>query len=140
MEIPITNGYYESKSLPLSHQQCVNWYPSVAQTRGALAAESLFGTPGINWLATSGTVRQANRGSLKKGGIPYAVNGDKLYSLVKTVVSGEDVFTMTALGTIEGTGRVSMASNGTQLMILVPGGKGYVCYSPIANDLLVVYQ
>ena len=126
MEVLITNGYYKSKSLPLAYQQCVNWYPSVSQTRGALSQENLFGTPGITLLTTSGTVQQANRGSLVKDGIPYAVNGDKLYSLVKTVVSGEDVFTMTALGTISGSGRVSMASNGTQLMILVPGGKGYV--------------
>jgi len=54
------------------------------------------------------------------------VNGDKLYSLIRTIVAGEDVFTMTPLGTIAGSGRVSMASNGTQLMILVPGGTGYI--------------
>jgi hypothetical protein len=34
--------------------------------------------------------------------------------------------TLDNLGTISGTGRVSIANNGTQLMVLVPGGDGYI--------------
>lgn len=60
------------------------------------------------------------------GGIPYFVNGTKLYRLDRAIVAGVETFTYTDLGTIEGVSRVSMADNGTQLMILVPGGKGYI--------------
>jgi hypothetical protein len=37
-----------------------------------------------------------------------------------------DTFKLTTIGTITGTARVSMADNGTQLMVLVPGGNGYI--------------
>ena len=53
--LPIANGFYESDSLPISAQECVNWYPNIVQAP-ALAQETLFGTPGITQLATSGTV------------------------------------------------------------------------------------
>jgi hypothetical protein len=124
--IPIANGFYESESLPLSAQQCVNWYPNIPQNQ-ALSQENLFGTPGINQLATTGTIGQVNRGAHVKNDLPYFVNGDKLYSLDRTIDADlAETFSTTALGTIEGSGRVSMADNGTQLMILVPGGKGYI--------------
>lgn len=125
-ELPITGGFYISDSLPISHQECTNFYVNVVQSAG-LARETLFGTPGIVQLATTGRVQQVNRGAWTKGGIPYFVNGDKLYSLVRAIDGdGIETFTTSALGTIEGSGRVSMADNGTQLMILVPGGKGYI--------------
>lgn len=124
--LPIANGFYESESLPISAQECVNWYPNIVQSAG-LSQETLFGTPGIIELTTTGEVFQENRGAHVKSGIPYFVNGTSLYSLDKSLdVEGNEVFSTTDLGTIEGTGGVSMADNGTQLMILVPGGKGYI--------------
>ena len=124
--IPIANGFYESESLPISAQQCVNWYPNIPQNQ-ALSQETLFGTPGINQLATTGLIAQTNRGAHVKNGIPYFVNGSLLYRVDRTVdVDLVETFSTTSLGTIEGSGRVSMADNGTQLMILVPGGKGYI--------------
>ncbi len=125
-QLPITNGFYISESLPISHQQCTNFYPSVVQTQG-LAKEVLLGTPGITQLATSGTVQAANRGAWVKGGTPYFVNGSTLYVLDRTFdAEGVEQFTINSLGTIEGTGRVWMANNDTQLFVLVPGGKGYI--------------
>ena len=124
--IPIANGFYESESLPISAQECVNWYPNIVQSAG-LAQETLFGTPGANQLATTGTIKNINRGAHVKNGIPYFVNGEALYVLNRTVDPDlTETFSATLLGTIEGTGGVSMADNGTQLMILVPGGKGYI--------------
>ncbi len=117
-QLPFTNGFYESDSLPLSAQECLNWYVNIPQAP-ALATESLFRTPGMVQLATSGVLSQANRGAWVMEGIPYFVNGSKLYRL-------ETDNTLTDLGTISGSGRVSMADNGTQLMILVPGGAGYI--------------
>ena len=123
--LPIANGFYVSDSLPVSAQQCINWYPSVVEVP-ALNQEILFGTPGSTQLATSGVLDNVNRGSWTFDGVPYFVNGTKLYRLDLTVVSEVDTFALTDLGTISGTGRVSMADNGTQLCVLVPGGAGYI--------------
>jgi len=125
-QLPIANGFYVNKSLPISNQECTNWYPSNTEVSG-LSQRTLFGTPGISLLTSSGLVLQNNRGVHKKNSIPYFVNGGSLYRLDRTTDSqGNETFSLTALGSVEGTGRVSMADNGTQLMILVPGGKGYI--------------
>lgn len=118
--IPIATGFYVSRSLPIAGQECTNWYPTIADGP-ALSEVSLFGTPGINQVATTGTDKQENRGAHVKAKIRYVVNGDKLYR------HNEDD-TMDALGTITGdrTTRVSMADNGTQLFIMVPGGDGFI--------------
>ena len=124
--IPIANGFYESESLPISAQECTNWYPNIVQASG-LSQETLFGTPGANQLKTTGIIAQINRGSHAKNSIPYFVNGNGLYIFGRVVAAdGTETFSTTLLGTIEGSGGVSMADNGTQLMILVPGGKGYI--------------
>lgn len=125
-QLPIANGFYESDSLPISHQSCVNWYPNIVQAP-ALSQETLFGTPGAVSLATTGTAQQVNRGAHVKAGIPYYVNGDGLYIFSRTVnPDSSESFSVTLLGDVEGSGRVSMADNGTQLMVLSPGGKGYI--------------
>lgn len=81
--------------------------------------------PGISQVATTGT--GVNRGSHVKNGIAYFVNGTTLYRLNKNISATLVVsYDTTVLGTVAGSGRVSMADNGTQLMILVPGGKGYI--------------
>lgn len=126
MEIPLNGGFYVSDSLPVAHQQCVNWYP-VVQQGPAMSQAQLFGTVGIEQVATTGSLStDVNRGSHDLAGIPYFVNGNSLYRLNRGLVAGEETFSTTALGTIAGIGRVSMADNGTQLMILVPGIKGYI--------------
>ncbi len=129
IELPITNGYYVSTILPISHQRCSNVYVSIP-SKPSLSSEQLLFTPGVSLLTTTGQVLQANRGSHVKNSIPYFVNGTTLYSVIQTIdrVEGQDVkiFSTVSLGTIEGTGEVSMADNGIQLMVLVPGGKGYI--------------
>jgi len=93
----------------------------------AMAEWTLLGTPGITQLVTTSSLSTAaNRGAWDLAGIPYFVNGDTLYRLDRTIISGVETFSTTSLGTISGSGRVSMADNGTQLMILVPGGNGYI--------------
>ncbi len=126
IELPTTGGFYVSRSRPISNQECVNFYVHVNQG-GGLVEESLYGTPGITQLATSGIETEKNRGAHVKEGIPYFVNGTTLYRLNRTVSgAGVETFDVTSLGTVEGEKRVSMADNGTQLCILVPGGKGYI--------------
>jgi hypothetical protein len=128
-ELDITNGFYISDSLPISHQECTNWFVNIVQS-GGLSQRTLFGTPGITKIATTGDdlYTERNRGSWVKNGIPYFVNGETLYKLERAISSGAEVFQATALGTVVGENRVSMASNDTQLMILVPGStaRGYI--------------
>ena len=125
MLLPITSGFYVSPSLPLSAQECLNWYPNISEAP-ALSAENLFGTPGLVQLVSSGTVENQNRGMHEMAGIAYTVNGQTLYKIVETITLGVASYSLTSLGTITGTARVSMADNGTQLMVLVPGGDGFI--------------
>jgi len=125
-KVPLSNGFYTLDSLPISHQECVNWIP-IKIEYPALTDIALIGSQGIELLTTTGELSaDANRGSWDMGGIAYFVNGTTLYRLNVSVVLGEEVWTATSLGTVAGTGRVSIADNGTQLMILVPGGNGYI--------------
>ncbi len=125
--LPIANGFYKSDSLPIAGQECTNWYPNLVQAQ-ALNQETLFGTPGSVQLATTGAIQQINRGSIELEGIPYFVNGTSLYRLNRTIVDEVESFSITNVGTIVGTGRVSMANNGTQIIIIVPGttSTGYI--------------
>ena len=125
-ELNFTNGFYELDSLPLSNQQCSNLYPHRVELP-SLTVEQLFQTPGIRQLASTGDFTEANRGSWVKNGIGYFVNGETLYRLDQSIDTlGNLALTPVSLGAVSGTGRVSMADNGTQLMVLVPGGNGYI--------------
>lgn len=123
--LPFTNGFYKSGSWPLSKQECTNWFP-VQPEESSLSNAVLFGTPGLTQRVAGLGVREVNRGSFVMDKIGYFVNGTRLYRLDHTVVGTAETFGVTDLGAIEGTARVSMATNGTQLCILVPGGKGYI--------------
>ena len=125
MQLPFTNGFYQSRALPLSAQRCVNWYKNVSEV-STYSQESLYGTPGLS-LIDAGQPLEPNRGAHVMNDEPYFVNGNKLYKLARSV-SGDGVesFSVSDLGTISGTGRVSMADNGAQLCIVVPGGDAYI--------------
>ena len=116
-QLPIGNGFYKSDSLPISAQECVNLYPSSPDRQ-------YFGTPGTVQVATNGPLgSDATRGAHRMNDKAYFVSGSDLCRL-----NSDE--TLDVLGTISGTGRVSMADNGTQLFILVPGGNGYIFTEP----------
>jgi len=118
MQIPLGLGAYESGSMPFSAQRCVNMYAAVAQDQ-AWSEAVLFGTPGIVQLGTGGTLSSdKSRGSVVMGGVEYVVNGESLNSF-------DSEGTKTALGTIAGTARCSIAHNGLVMAIVVPGGLAY---------------
>lgn len=127
INIPISGGFYVSDSLPISNQLCTNWYPNIPQTEGAWSKGNLFGCSGISQIQTTGESKQVNRGQHVKAGKPYFLNGETLYRLDRSFdAEGNEVFATVSLGQIPGEERVSMADNGTELMVLVPGGKGYI--------------
>jgi hypothetical protein len=78
---------------------------------------ALIGTKGLTqFVDTSGSI---GRGMHVMDNILYSVNGTNLYKI-------EENGTVTNIGSIEGTKRVTTADNGSKLCIVVPGGKAYV--------------
>ena len=121
------DGFYESETLSIKEQECVNWYRLVSLSSGDVSPISLRGSAGITQKLTTGELKQANRGAHVKAGKAYFLNGE---SLVRVDISinelGETLFSGVTIGDIPGEDRVSFADNGKELMILVPGGKGYI--------------
>lgn len=127
VSLPLPLGFYQSESLPFSAQRCINWIPTVAENQ-ALATNALMQPAGLKQLVDSSL--GANRGAYVMKEVPYFVNGTSLIS-----VSSANV--VTNHGTITGTSRVSMATNGQYLVVLVPSSTCYV-YDRIAGTILAV--
>lgn len=122
--LPFAQGFYVSESLPISAQECVNFYPNLPQT-GTVTQQSLFGTPGLTEIATADN-NEVNRGLHVFNGVPYALNGDSLYRIDRSV-DIFDVATFTAVlvaSGIFGMARVVMADNGP---VNSGGGAGEIC-------------
>lgn len=118
MQLEIATGSYESDSLPLSAQRCINWEPVIPQA-SALSQRALFDVHGIREKSLTGaTISGFNRGMTVMNGVPYKINGQNLYSTDSSGV-------VTDHGSIVGTSRVSLANNGRWLVIVVPGDRAY---------------
>jgi len=118
MQLEIATGFYQSDSLPLVAQRCVNWIPIVPQA-SALNQRALFDVQGIvTRTLTGSTITGINRGAAVVDSVPYFINENALYSFDSSNV-------VTNHGTIDGSGRVSLANNGRFLVIVVPGVKAY---------------
>lgn len=89
----------------------VNLFPELVQ-EGGKEPGFLTRAPGLRLLATVGT--GPIRGLWAYGGSGYVVSGNQLYKL-------DTLFAATLIGTVGGTGQVSMADNGTQLFIACNG-------------------
>jgi hypothetical protein len=106
MKTPILGQSYVARSPNAAANRCVNLFPE-ALVEGRDAAW-LQRAPGLRLLTTMGT--GPVRGLWVFGGMLYAVSGANLYSVSPTLV-------VTLIGAVGGTGRVSMADNGTQLFV-----------------------
>lgn len=119
MQLDIATGFYQSASLPLSAQRCINWEPQIPEVE-ALSQRALFDAYGIATKALTGaTITGINRGGQLVNGVPYFINERALYSF-------DSAGFVTNHGTINGEGRVSLANNGQFLVIVVPGVTAYV--------------
>ena len=127
-QIKIDGGYYLSDSLPLTAQQCINLYPHQPLTEGSISAGALFRTPGISQLQYIGIGAGRGFHKFQKSEILFQVSGNQLIS--QTSYNS----TPTLIGTISGSGPVSMADNGLVLCIIVPGSTGY--FYTIATGIL----
>ena len=116
--LPIYSGSHKTKSPQYANQTLINWY--VMKSQGAALSDAIiYGIEGIDSVATAGDFRFTGRGAWVKDDVPYLVQGTNLIRL-----NSDE--TITVLGTIAGSKRVSMASNESQLMIVNESGTGYI--------------
>jgi len=118
--LQIVDGAYSDETRPYDSQDCVNYIPEVAENANARSPAILRGAPGMRLFTTVGA--GPIRGARNVEGTLFVVSGTKLY---RVSASGSS----TELGTIPGTGRVSMSHNqvaGGNQLIVVNGGSGYV--------------
>ena len=115
MNLPFAYGFYKTSSPIIADMSCINWRPKKEELP-SYSQETLRGTEGIESITTVGAIDSC-RGAETMGGVPFFVIGTTLYSLSSGGVT-------TSIGTVSGTGRVSMATNGSQLLILNSSGIG----------------
>jgi hypothetical protein len=111
MKTPILGQAYVARSVNAADNRMVNLFPEAIPNEGKEAG-FLNRAPGLSLLTTVGT--GPVRGLWSFEGFMYAVSGNTLYKINSAYVA-------TALGTIAGTGQVSMSDNGTQLFVAANG-------------------
>jgi hypothetical protein len=107
---------YQSPSLPLSAQRCVNCYME-AEPPDAKTQMPLFGSPGLTLFATCGA--GPIRGGHQMAGVAYFVSAHDLWT-----VSAGGVATKQPGVQISGSAAVQMSDNGTQLCMVDGNGTG----------------
>lgn len=146
IDIPLGGQFYNSPSLPVSAQECVNLHSNVPETISP-TQETLFSPAGIRLCTTAGT-NVVNRGGWVFQGKPYVVNGNALYRIDRAVDAfGVATYSSVAVNgavSITGNKRVIMRDNGAegdQLCIIVPESSSqfnaYI-YTLATNTLVAV--
>jgi hypothetical protein len=117
IKIPFVGGSNEARSANASIQRSVNVYLEVDQ-KNERAPIALYGTPGMTLRVTAGT--SVARGALRfSSSYAYWVVGNTVYRM-------DTSYVLTSCGTINtSSGRVGMASNGTEV-IIVDGTDGWL--------------
>ena len=115
-KVPFVGPSYQARSLNADAQRTLNCYVELdnASPRAPLA---LYGTPGTVRRVTIPTAPV--RACFKEGAYTWWVSGNRVYRMAAN-------YAVTALGTVSTyKGEVSMASNGTQILI-VDGAGGWL--------------
>lgn len=110
--INLTGGTYKHKSLPLSAQKTVNFWPQLQSDQGAKSAYILESFPGMTLFSTGGN---RERGTFPHQGVLYQVSGTDLVSINSAGVR-------TVLGVIPGKGRCIFDAM-VDSVIIVTGGR-----------------
>ena len=111
MKSPILGSSYVARSVNAADNRMVNLYPEMVPEGGKEAA-FLTRCPGLLRKSSVGT--GPIRGMWPTKGSMYAVSGTGFY---KVEVYGRTRLKGTLIGTVTGTGPVSMSDNGTQIFI-----------------------
>jgi hypothetical protein len=124
MKTPILGSSYVARSVNAADARMVNLFPEIVPEAGKEPA-FLNRAPGLKLEVAVGT--GPIRGLWQLAGNMYVVSGSQLYKVTPAYV-------VTLLGTVSGTGPVSMSDNGTQLFVACNGP------SYIFNSLTNVFQ
>jgi hypothetical protein len=125
MKTPILGSAYVARSINAADNRMVNLFPEVIPEGGKEAA-FLNRAPGLNFLQTVGTGPiRALWAHQTNGSDFFVVSGNEFYKL-----TGLNA-TPTLLGSVAGTGPVSIADNGTQIFIAA-NGPSYI-YNEVTN-------
>lgn len=117
IDIGFIGPAYESRSLNLNAQRCVNLYLEMGGPKGKTPI-ALYGTPGLLEFADIGGDGVRGMYHVPSNNL-FAVSNNKFSEISRAGI-------VTERGTLNSSsGRVSMADNGTQIMI-VDGTDGYI--------------
>jgi hypothetical protein len=111
MDSPILGSSYVARSVNAADNRMVNLFPEIVPEAGKEPA-FLSRCPGLKRKSTIGS--GPIRGLWKVNDIMYAVSGNTFY---KVETYGRTRLKGTAIGTVTGSGPVSMSDNGTQVFI-----------------------
>lgn len=111
MDSPILGSSYVARSVNAADSRMVNLFPEIVPEAGKEPA-FLSRCPGLKRKSSIGN--GPVRGLWKVNDIMYAVSGNTFY---KVETYGRTRLKGTAIGTVTGTGPVSMSDNGTQIFI-----------------------
>ena len=118
MQTPILGSAYVARSVNAADNRMVNLFPE-AIPEGGQTGGFLNRAPGLRLLATIGTGPIRGLWTHTTAGLDaYVVSGNKFYKVLSD-------YTYTLLGTVAGTGPVSIADSGIQIFIAA-GANGYV--------------
>lgn len=110
MQTPILGQAYVARSVNAADNKCINLFPE-AIPEGGQTGGFLNRAPGLRLLATIGTGPIRGLWTHSTGGTDaYVVSGDKFYKV-------QSDYSYTLIGTVSGTGPVSIADSGTQLFL-----------------------
>ena len=114
MKSPILGSSYVARSVNAADNRLVNLFPEIVPEAGKEPA-FLNRAPGLKLLNTvgNGPIRGLWAFS-PQDGVGFVVSGTQLYKI-------DNAYAATLIGTVVGTGPVSMADNGTQLFIAANG-------------------
>jgi hypothetical protein len=114
MKTPILGSTYVTRSVNAADARMVNLFPEIVPEAGKEPA-FLNRAPGLKLLSTVGTGPIRGLWAFSPNdGIGFVVSGNELYKINNSYVA-------TLLGSVSGTGPVSMTDNGTQLFIACNG-------------------
>jgi hypothetical protein len=111
MKTPILGSTYVARSMNAADARMVNLFPEIVPEGGKEPA-FLQRAPGLRLLANIGL--GPIRGLWSYGNFMYVVSGSQLYKINSS-------YSATLIGTVSGTGPVSMVDNGTQLFVACNG-------------------
>jgi hypothetical protein len=118
MKTPILGSSYVTRSINAADARMVNLFPEIIP-EGGLEPAFLNRAPGLRLLASIGNGPIRGLWDFSPDSTTaFVVSGNQLFKI-------DTSYTPTLLGTVAGTGPVSMADNGTQLFIAA-NGPGYI--------------